>query len=172
MATARAGNVIGGGDWSRDRLVPDILRAIEAGRPVAVRHPNAVRPWQHVLDPLHGYLLLAEKLFTEGAAFAQAWNFGPADEDARPVAWVIEELIRRWQHKPGWKQDGAPAPHETQRLLLDSSKARAHLGWRPRVALDQALEWIARWHQQHRQGADMHAFCEAQLGAFAEEAVA
>ena len=166
VATARAGNVIGGGDWNKDRLVPDVLRAIEAGTPAAIRHPHAVRPWQHVLEPLHGYLILAERLCSEGAAFAEGWNFGLPDEDATTVEWIVEQLTRRWPHALGWKPDGLTRPPEAQHLKLDCSKARARLGWAPRLSLDNTIDWIVDWHREHSRKGDMRAVSERQLEAF------
>jgi CDP-glucose 4,6-dehydratase len=145
VATARAGNVIGGGDWARDRLVPDLLRAFEGGRTATIRNPEAVRPWQHVLDPLHGYLLLAESLLDK-REHAAAWNFGPYDRDVQPVRFVADALGSAWGSGASWKHDGGPNPHEAMTLKLDSSRARTILGWRPRLALDVALQWVVEWH--------------------------
>lgn len=149
LATARAGNVIGGGDWANDRLIPDVLRAIEAGQSVKIRNPNATRPWQHVLDPLNGYLALAEKLYTEGSAFAEAFNFGPAEEDAKPVKWIVEQLIQSLGEGASWHLDGSKHPHEAHYLKLDCSKARIMLGWQPNWNLTQALQAIITWHKVH-----------------------
>ncbi len=166
VASARAGNVIGGGDWAADRLVPDFLRALDAGRPLVVRSPLATRPWQHVLEPLSGYLTLAEKLCSEGAAFAEAWNFGPDEADARPVQWIVETLCAR---VPGaaWQHDAAPQPHEAHTLRLDSAKAHARLGWRPRWILSRALEATLEWHQAWKAGADMAEFSLGQIREYA-----
>ncbi len=154
LASTRAGNVIGGGDWSADRLVPDFLRAIDAGQTLMIRSPQAIRPWQHVLEPLSGYLMLAERLYTHGPGFAEAWNFGPEDADARTVQWIVEFLCRQ---TPGatWQCDTAPLPHEAHSLKLDSSKAKARLGWRPRWPLQTALGHTREWHQAWRASADM-----------------
>jgi CDP-glucose 4,6-dehydratase len=164
VATARAGNVIGGGDWGADRLVPDVLRAADAGTPVAVRNPDAVRPWQHVLEPLGGYLLLAERL-AEDPAVAGAWNFGPAAEDARPVRWVVERLCAAlgaaWREAPG-------GPAETPVLRLDASKARALLGWEPRWTLEEALARVVEWHRALAAGDDPRETTLAQIAAYAE----
>jgi CDP-glucose 4,6-dehydratase len=170
VATARAGNVIGGGDWSRDRLIPDILAALQQERPVVVRNPDAIRPWQHVLEPLAGYLLLAEALAGDGGrAFAEAWNFGPADDDARPVRWIVEQMIAR--HGTGrWEQDARPQPHEATYLKLDCSKARARLGWRPRWDLSAALAAIVDWHRVHAEGADVRAATLGQIARFEADA--
>lgn len=166
VASARAGNVIGGGDWAADRLVPDFLRALDAGRTLAVRSPLATRPWQHVLEPLSGYLALAEKLCKEGAAFAEAWNFGPDESDARTVQWIVETLCA---HVPGaaWQGDSAPQPHEAHSLRLDSAKARARLGWRPRWNLQRGLAATLDWHRAWQSGADMAAFSLGQIRDYA-----
>lgn len=164
LASARAGNVIGGGDWSADRLLPDFLRAIDADQLLTIRYPEAIRPWQHVLEPLSGYLLLAEKLYAEDSA-ADAWNFGPEDTDARPVSWLVDRLCARI---PGssWRREGAPQLHEAGTLKLDSSKAKKKLGWRPRWRLDQALAHTVDWHLAWRKGVDMHAFSLQQIAAY------
>lgn len=148
LASARAGNVIGGGDWAADRLVPDVLRAFERGEPVVIRNPLATRPWQHVLEPLSGYLVLAQALAeTGGDAFAQAWNFGPRDEDAQPVQWIVERLVARWGGQARWLLDAAENPHEAHYLKLDISKAKAQLAWSPRWTLADALDRIVTWHR-------------------------
>lgn len=157
IATARAGNVIGGGDFATDRLMTDIMAAIRAGRPIRIRNPEAVRPWQHVLEPLHGYVQLAEALVARGAEFATAWNFGPADEDARPVHWICDELTRRWGHGASWILDGGEHPHEATYLKLDSSRARALLGWRPKLRLHEALDWIVQWNRTADAQGDLRA---------------
>lgn len=154
VASARAGNVIGGGDWAVDRLIPDFLRALDAKRTLVIRSPSATRPWQHVLEPLSGYLTLAEKLCKEGAAFAEGWNFGPDDNDAKPVGWIVDYLCDRVTGA-AWECDPTPQPHEANMLKLDSSKAKARLGWRPRWDLPTALAQTMEWHQAWRRGADM-----------------
>lgn len=146
IATARAGNVIGGGDWARDRLVPDLLRAFSAGEPAVIRNPASIRPWQHVLEPLHGYLLLAEKL-VDGDGFSEAWNFGPYEHDVRPVRWIADALAARWGNGAQWQQDGSAHPHEATTLKLDSTRARTLLHWTPRLSLDESLDWIVEWHR-------------------------
>jgi CDP-glucose 4,6-dehydratase len=166
LASGRAGNVIGGGDWADDRLIPDIMRAIAAGDSVPIRNPHAVRPWQHVLEPLRGYLTLAERLYAHGAEFAEGWNFGPADEDAQPVQKIVERLTRAWGEGASWRLDGAPQPHEATFLKLDCSKARAKLGWTPRWGLDAALESIVNWHKSAMSGADMRAVTLDQIAAY------
>jgi CDP-glucose 4,6-dehydratase len=172
IATARAGNVIGGGDWAKDRLITDILNAIASGQPLRLRNPQAIRPWQHVLEPLNGYLMLAEKLFSEGAAYASAWNFGSADEDAKPVQWIVERLAEYWkkqgQNPVRWEIDSAPQPHEAHYLKLDCSKSRALLGWRPRWNLETALERIVQWQGAWQSGQDMRDFTLRQIAAFLE----
>jgi CDP-glucose 4,6-dehydratase len=155
VASARAGNVIGGGDWSADRLVPDCMRAFAAGEPVRIRNPRATRPWQHVLDPLCGYLILAEELFANPAA-AQAWNFGPAIDDILPVTDIVESLAAAWQNGASWAVDPGPHPHEAGLLAVDASLARARLGWRPRLPLHAALRRTALWYQRQLAGDDPH----------------
>lgn len=166
VASARAGNVIGGGDWAEDRLIPDMLRAFEAGEAVAIRNPRAVRPWQHVLEPLSGYLTLARRLLaTEGSSFAEGWNFGPAGDDARPVDWIADRMAAAWGAGAKWRLDERAQPHEAARLTLDSTKARERLGWSPRWSVERALDETVGWHRAWRSGADMRAVC---LGQFAD----
>ena len=162
LGSARAGNVIGGGDWGEDRLLPDAVRAVRDGVPLLVRNPRAVRPWQHVLNPLAGYLVLAQSLCA-GEAGARAWNFGPAAEDARPVSWIVERLAELWSGRLSWETDAGLNPPEAQRLELDSTDAEARLDWHPRVGLEEALGMVVRWHQAHDAGADMRAFSLAQI---------
>jgi CDP-glucose 4,6-dehydratase len=166
VASGRAGNVIGGGDWAADRLIPDMLRAIEAGQPVNIRNPHAIRPWQHALEPLSGYLTLAEKLYTDGAAYAEGWNFGPADEDARSVQWIVERLIQSWSGGASWQRDSNPQVHEAHYLKLDCSKARARLGWHPGWHLEQALKSIVAWHKAYLDHTDMKPFTLAQISQY------
>lgn len=166
VASARAGNVIGGGDWADDRLIPDILRAISDGRPVVIRNPHAVRPWQHVLEPLSGYLQLAQKLYEEGMTYAEGWNFGPNDEDAKPVQWIVEQLTRQWGEGASWKLDQADHPHEAHYLKLDCSKAKICLDWQPRWSLSEALEYIIVWHKALQQKQDMREFTLRQIAAY------
>jgi CDP-glucose 4,6-dehydratase len=170
MATARAGNVIGGGDWALDRLVPDTLLALEKGQPVQIRNPLATRPWQLVLEPLSGYLLLAEKLHEQGQAFAEGWNFGPRDEDARPVQWIVEQLCQAWGQGASWKLQSGDHPHEANYLKLDISKAKQRLNWAPRWSLEQALEHITQWHRAWLDGQDMHALCLQQIHQYQNQA--
>ncbi len=132
LASARAGNVIGGGDWAEDRLVPDILRGFQRGAIIKIRRPLSVRPWQHVLEPLSGYLLLAENLFEKGVEYAEGWNFGPGDDDARPVEWIVRKMSELWGPNSGWEVQAEPTPHEAGYLKLDCSKARQLLGWKAR----------------------------------------
>jgi CDP-glucose 4,6-dehydratase len=167
IATARAGNVIGGGDWSLDRLLPDLVRGFLSGKPVPIRRPHAIRPWQHVLEPLHGYLSLAEKLLsTEPAKFATAYNFGPADDDARPVGWIAERMTHTWGDGASWVLDEDPSVHEAGYLKLDASRARADLAWTPRLHLPDALDWLVRWYKAHEAGADMQAYTLEQIGQY------
>lgn len=168
LASARAGNVIGGGDWGVDRLVPDIMHALLHGNTVAIRNPDATRPWQHVLEPLSGYLLLAQRLWEDGPAYAEGWNFGPNDEDARPVAWIADYLTRQWGANAAWQTAGEAhaQPHEAHYLKLDCSKARAKLQWRPRWQLEDALSRIVDWYRGYQRQADMRQICIAQIDDF------
>ncbi|WP_217424143.1 CDP-glucose 4,6-dehydratase [Magnetospirillum sp. UT-4] len=165
IASARAGNVIGGGDWARDRLVPDIMVALAEGRRPFIRNPEAVRPWQHVLEPLSGYLVLCQKLWRD-PSLAEGWNFGPADEDARPVRWIADRLCALWGEGAGWDTQPTRQPHEAHHLRLDCSKARARLGWRPRWDLGAALERIVAWYGSQAGGADARALTETQIAAY------
>ena len=155
VASARAGNVIGGGDWSEDRLIPDAIKAFEAKEPLMIRNPMATRPWQHVLEPLSGYLVLAQALYQEGAKFGGGWNFGPRDNDARSVKEVINLLIKNWGSGASWIQDKKEQPHEAHSLKLDCSKARQYLNWVPRWSLEQAIEKTTQWQLAHQQQSNM-----------------
>jgi CDP-glucose 4,6-dehydratase len=163
MATARGGNVVGGGDWSEDRLVPDIVRAIRSDSVIELRHPQATRPWQHVLEPLSGYLLLAQTLYEQGAEFAEGWNFGPNDEDAKPVQWIVERLTQQWGEGASWKLDGGDHPHEAHYLKLDCSKAKMRLHWQPRWHLEHTLEMIVAWQRAWLAKEDMRRFTLQQI---------
>jgi CDP-glucose 4,6-dehydratase len=171
IASARAGNVIGGGDWAKDRLVPDIIAALAAKRPVVIRNPSAIRPWQHVLAPLSGYFSLAEKLWSNGAPFAQGWNFGPSDEEVRPVSWIVTKLGDLWHADAGWQMDADNNPHEDHYLKLDCSKARALLGWSPKLGLEATLEWIVEWHLAYLREDNMRRVSENQIRRYQELAV-
>lgn len=166
LASARAGNVIGGGDWADDRLIPDILRSFEKAMPVVIRNPHATRPWQHVLEPLTGYLTLAEALWHGGHEFAEAWNFGPSDEDAWPVQQIVERMVQRWGEGARWKLDGREHPHEASSLKLDHAKAKTRLGWDPRWDLDVALARTADWHREWLQSKDMRAACLKEIADY------
>lgn len=166
IASVRAGNVIGGGDWAEDRLVPDIIRAFMDERPVRIRNPRSIRPWQHVLDPLQGYLTVAESLCEDGAASGEAWNFGPDQSDAQPVEWIVRKLTELWGMGAQWKQEEGVQPHEAQNLKLDWSKAAARLGWRPELRLKDALAMTVAWYQAKLQGRDMHEFTSAQIEGY------
>ena len=159
VASVRSGNVVGGGDWADDRLIPDILRAFEKNKPVIIRNPHSTRPWQHVLEPLSGYLMLAQYLYEQGHTFAEAWNFGPHDDDAKPVSWIVEHMVNTWGHGVSWQLDEKIHPHEAGYLKLDCSKARMRLNWQPAWQLVVALDNIVSWHQAWLQGECMHAHC-------------
>jgi CDP-glucose 4,6-dehydratase len=168
IASARAGNVIGGGDWALDRIVPDTVRAAVAGKPVQIRNPRAVRPWQHVLEPLAGYLKLAERLAEQTRDFAEGWNFGPDEADAVPVETVVDTVTKLWGPPAGWKSDAGEHPHEAHFLRLDSSKARSRLGWRPRLKLPLALEWTVDWYRSQSQGGDALQLTRTQIEQYME----
>ncbi len=163
VASVRAGNVIGGGDWAEDRLLPDIVRAFSSGEELNIRYPDAVRPWQHILEPLHGYLMLAEKLYHQAGEGAQAWNFGPDVGDTRSVKWIVEKISSIWGTETNWRVDESKQPHEAGLLSLDCSRARKSLGWQPRWNLEQALERIVDWHQAEIAGKDMFDFSLQQI---------
>jgi len=163
IATVRAGNVIGGGDWAEDRLIPDIIRAFESSEMVHVRNPNAIRPWQHVLEPLAGYIELAERLDVDGVQWAEAWNFGPKEEDAKSVEWIVKEMTQLWGENAEWCIDEGEHPHEASYLKLDCSKAHAKLGWRPRWDLGQALKQIVAWHKETATGPIAKKLCQKQI---------
>jgi CDP-glucose 4,6-dehydratase len=166
VATARAGNVIGGGDWAADRLVPDMMRAFGAGKPVVIRNPASIRPWQLVLEPLAGYLTLAERLFDNGQSFAEPFNFGPRESDARPVEWIVNRLADHWGEGARWELFGGEQPHEAHYLKLDPSKAAARLGWTPRTDLGLALKWITEWYKAYGRGENLRAVSLRQITAF------
>lgn len=163
IASARAGNVIGGGDWSKDRLIPDAIKAFEAGQALKIRNPLATRPWQHVLEPLSGYLVLAEALYSQGMKYASPWNFGPLDEDARSVQEVINLLIEHWGSSADWQKEGADQPHEAHLLKLDCSKAKQHLSWAPRWRLETAIEKIVAWQKSFQENKNMQEVSLSQI---------
>jgi CDP-glucose 4,6-dehydratase len=165
LATARAGNVIGGGDWADDRLVPDILRAFEKNKPVVIRNPSSTRPWQHVLEPLSGYLVLAQSLYEDPTSYAEGWNFGPHDEDAKPVDWILNRMVASW---PGasWQLDEEAHPHEAGYLKLDISKAKVKLNWQPVWHLEQTLAKIVHWHQAWLNQEDIKAICLQEINDY------
>lgn len=169
IASARAGNVVGGGDWAADRLVPDIIQSFIAGKPVRIRRPLAVRPWQHVLEPLSGYLLLAEKIYSSSADFAGAWNFGPQESDAKPVQWVVEQLAAAWGDGAQWEVDNGSHPHEAHYLKLDISKAKSRLDWQPRWTLEKTLAYTVDWYKNCNQGGDVRQLTLEQIAAYQSE---
>ena len=166
VATARAGNVIGGGDWAQFRLIPDIVRAFAQGKVLKIRNPQAVRPWQHVLDPLNGYLMLAQKLYEEGSAFASAWNFGPNTSNLQPVRWIVEKTASMWGPTALWEIDEADHPYEDRMLQLDWSKAAQQLRWRPQLGLEEALSMSIEWYQHFLSGKNAREKCLEQISAY------
>jgi len=172
VGSARAGNVVGGGDWAADRLVPDFIRAMSEGELFQIRNPAAQRPWQHVLDPLNGYLMLAEALLgASGARFATGWNFGPRDDDALTVGALVQKLVRLWGEGATCSSETSPQPHEATYLKLDCSRARSSLGWRPCLDIDSALRWSVEWYKASRAGASMREMTLMQIDRFSTEAV-
>lgn len=163
IASARAGNVIGGGDWAEDRLLPDIVRAFMRQQPVTIRRPDAVRPWQFVLEPLRGYLQLIELLWEQGGRYAEAWNFGPDEGDAKPVSWIADHLVTLWGGGTSWTRDGSTQPHEAGHLRLDCTKAKTRLDWHPKLSLSPALEWTVAWYKAHQNKTDMRRFTLDQI---------
>jgi CDP-glucose 4,6-dehydratase len=163
VSSARAGNAIGGGDWTKNQLIPDLMRAFLAGDACQIRNPSATRPWQFVLEPLRGYLMLAEHLAQDASRFATGWNFGPAEGDAKPVSWIADRVSRSWGDDASWTYDAAIHPKEAQALKLDASKARASLGWQPVLPLCPALEWIVEWYRAFQTGADLRQITRSQI---------
>jgi len=163
VATARAGNAIGGGDWTSDQLIPDLMRAFLEGYPCPIRNPSAIRPWQFVIEPLRGYLMLAERLAQDAARFAGGWNFGPAGADAKPVSWIADELAQSWGNGASWKRDTAVHPPEAHFLRLDASKASTYLEWHPLLSLRQALGWIVEWYRAFQRGGDLKMLTRMQI---------
>jgi CDP-glucose 4,6-dehydratase len=168
LASARAGNVIGGGDWTTDQLIPDLIRAFLGGQSCLIRSPSAIRPWQFVLEPLRGYLMLAERLAEHPVQFASGWNFGPADSDAKPVSWIADRLAQLWGEHASWTHDTGIHPHEANYLKLDASKARAYLDWHPLLPLHEALEWIVEWYRAFQAGWDLRRVVQTQIERYQE----
>jgi CDP-glucose 4,6-dehydratase len=168
LASARAGNVIGGGDWAEDRLIPDFIRAIGAGEKIKIRSPYAIRPWQHVLEPLTGYLMLGAKLLSKGCEYAEGWNFGPDDRDAQPVEWITGKICSLWGEDASYETDTNPQPHEANYLKLDCSKAKTRLGWYPKWNIETALYQIVEWTKAYNRGENMREFCEKQIQEYFE----
>jgi len=168
LASVRAGNVIGGGDWADDRLIPDILRSFEKNKSVIIRNPKATRPWQHVLEPLSGYLILAEKLYKNQKEYAEGWNFGPNEKGAKPVEWILDKMTNKWPDS-SWELDQNPNPHESDFLKLDISKAKSKLGWKTVWELSYALEKIIDWHKMWLDKEDMQAACLAEIEEYTKD---
>lgn len=166
LGSARSGNVIGGGDWAEDRLVPDILRAFESGTHAVIRYPDSIRPWQFVLEPLGGYLVLAERLWDSSDEYAQAWNFGPTYDDSRSVEWIASRLAASWGESANWRLEPDAQPHEAKYLKLDISKARERLDWRPACPLETALDQIVHWHKSWLKGEDARGLCLQQIASY------
>jgi CDP-glucose 4,6-dehydratase len=163
LASVRAGNAIGGGDWTSNQLIPDLMRGFLSGNPCLIRNPSAYRPWQFVLEPVRGYLMLAERLAQDAKRFASSWNFGPADADAKPVSWIADELAKLWGRSASWTRDTARHPEEAHALKLDASKAKTYLDWHPHLPLGQALEWITDWYLAFQAGGDLESITRRQI---------
>ena len=163
IATARAGNVIGGGDWSEDRLLPDVFRSLIFGRELEIRNPNSVRPWQHALEPLAGYIKLAESLYAGDVSFAESWNFGPSDEDSKPVGWILEKIKELWNEPVTWKIDKGEQPHEANLLKLDSAKAKNKLNWKPKLNLDESVVLTTEWYRAFKDKEDLAKITARQI---------
>lgn len=168
LGSARAGNAIGGGDWTSDQLIPDLMRAFLAGKPCSIRNPAAYRPWQFLMEPLRGYLMLAERLSKDGAQFASGWNFGPADQDAKPVEWIADRLAAAWGDGAQWVLDSGAHPHEAHALKLDASRAKASLHWCPVLPLEDALNWIVEWYRAYQGGKDLRSITLQQIKKYEE----
>jgi CDP-glucose 4,6-dehydratase len=168
IASVRAGNVIGGGDWADDRLIPDILRSFENNKPVVIRNPKATRPWQHVLEPLSGYLVLAQNLYKDQKKYSEGWNFGPNEKDVQPVDWILDKIISKWPDS-SWKLDSDSSPHEAGFLKLDISKAKSRIGWSPVWELSQTLEKIVSWHQAWLNKEDMQVVCLTEIEEYTRD---
>jgi CDP-glucose 4,6-dehydratase len=166
LASARAGNVVGGGDWTANQLVPDLMRAFLAGQPCEIRNPAAVRPWQFVLEPIRGYLMLAERLAANPERFADGWNLGPSAADTKPVSWMADEMVTLWGGGAAWQQDPGFHPHEDTLLRLDATKAEVGLGWSPRLPLPQALQWIVDWYRLVQQNGDLRGITRSQIDRY------
>jgi CDP-glucose 4,6-dehydratase len=169
LASVRAGNVIGGGDWGTDRLIPDCIKAFHRKEKIIIRYPDAVRPWQYVLEPLRGYLMMAAALYQEGPQYSGAWNFGPDDNDCRPVKWVVQYMCQMWSHETGWSLDPAANPQEAHFLKLDCSKARMCLGWQPKLKLAEALKWTVDWYLNYYKNVSLiRSLTEKQIMSYQE----
>ncbi|MDP3705986.1 MAG: CDP-glucose 4,6-dehydratase [Legionellaceae bacterium] len=171
LATARAGNVIGGGDYATNRLIPDILAAFQSKTRITIRNPHSIRPWQHVLEPLRGYLVLAEKLYEQGPRFAEAWNFGPIDDEAKSVSWIVQRMIELYDEDVSWEIDEQQHPHEAHHLKLDISKSISHLNWKPILTLDETLQLVMDWFNQLQKGADPRHIMEKQLDDYIQQTI-
>ncbi|RTQ94290.1 CDP-glucose 4,6-dehydratase [Lysinibacillus telephonicus] len=166
IATVRAGNVIGGGDWAQDRLIPDCIRAIHDDKPIIIRNPNAIRPWQHVLEPLSGYLILVQKLYTKGTLYNGAWNFGPKYEDVKPVKWVVSKLIEKFGGNVLLQYEENNGPHEAMYLKLDYSKSKMRLGWEPKISLEESIDFVTSWYKNYNNNKDLLKIMKEQIGLY------
>ncbi|RDJ32169.1 MAG: CDP-glucose 4,6-dehydratase [Crenarchaeota archaeon] len=166
IASVRAGNVIGGGDWNKDRLIPDIIKGIINKKPIKIRNPDSIRPWQHVLDPLYGYMMLAEKLWKSGSKFSEAWNFGPDVNESKTVKWIVKKIIEKWPEKICWIKENNMNKHEEEFLKLNCTKAKTKLGWIPKLNTNESLEWVVEWYKNYEEKKDMREITEQQIKRF------
>ena len=166
LSSVRSGNVIGGGDWAKDRLIPDIMNSISKRIPTQIRNTRSIRPWQFVLEPLFGYLILAQRMWEEGKEFSEPWNFGPDETDCKSVKWILEKISKEWNDGFSWKEDTKDNPHEAEMLKLDCTKAKKRLGWKTKLDVTETIEWTVNWYKEYFKNSDMKEYTENQIDKF------
>ena len=166
LSSVRSGNVIGGGDWAKDRLIPDIMNSISKRIPTQIRNTRSIRPWQFVLEPLFGYLILAQRMWEEGKEFSEPWNFGPDETDCKSVKWILEKISKEWDDGFSWKEDTRDNPHEAEMLKLDCNKAKKRLGWKTKLDVNETIEWTVNWYKEYFKNSDMKEYTENQIDKF------